>query len=53
MEICITTSESRYTCAGSRNEVIVYDVGVALTVAVASNVATTASPVVDNLYRRC
>lgn len=49
MEIGVPPREGRYACAGSRDEVIVDDIGVALPSAVACDVAAATSPVIHDL----
>lgn len=49
MEISVASRKGRHAGTRARNEVVVDDVGIALAVAITSNVATATAPVVDNL----
>jgi hypothetical protein len=49
MEILVTTREGSNTGVRTRYEVVVYNVGIAVSLSVSSNVATTSSPVINNL----
>ena len=49
MEVGVSSGKGRDGSAWPRNEVIVDDVRVALTIAISGNVSTTATPVVHDL----
>lgn len=51
-EILVATSKSRNTGTGARDVVVVNDVGTTRSITVAGDVATTSSPVVDDLVIR-
>lgn len=50
MEIRVASRKGRHAGTRAGNEIVVDDVGVALAVAITSNVATAAAPVIDNLH---
>lgn len=52
MEVGVASCEGRDACGRARNEVVVYDVGIALAGGITSYVAAAASPVIDHLHGR-
>lgn len=49
MEVCISSCKSCNASTGSCDKVVIDDVGIALAIAVSSNVSTTTTPVVYDL----
>lgn len=52
VEVRVAPSERRHACARSRYVIVVDDVGIAVTLAVPSDVAAAAAPVVHDLVRK-
>ena len=49
MEVGISARESSHAGARSRDKVVVDNVGIALAIAISSDVSTTSTPVIDDL----